>query len=468
MGQTRQKIHQTSDSPRLTMKALDSIAISLGLLMLVAWHPEVNSRSTIIIGLVAICAFGIIAEMFGLYRNWRGIPFQREATCTFLSWTATMIALAGLSQFAMYTTEIGGRAIWLWLLFGMTLALSFRVLYRGLVRGMMNRGINTRKFAVIGCNDLGDQLVESIGESPDLGLKFSGFYDDRTEDRLPDMPEDMSRLGGLEELLEKTQSGEVQVVFITIKLSAEDRIRRIISDFSDTTASVYIVPDLFVFQLMHSRWTEVNGLPVVSVFENPFYGVDGALKRVVDVAIASVGLLVLAIPMMIIALLVKLTSKGPVFFKQSRYGLDGKAIKVWKFRSMSVCENGDKVSQATKGDMRITKVGGILRKTSLDELPQLFNVMEGTMSLVGPRPHANAHNEYYRKEIEGYMLRHKVKPGITGLAQVNGCRGETETIDKMEKRIFFDHQYIREWSIWLDLKIIFQTFNVVLSQKNAY
>ena len=135
---------------------------------------------------------------------------------------------------------------------------------------------------------------------------------------------------------------------------------------------------------------------------------------------------------------------------------------------MSVCENGDKVSQATKGDMRITKVGGILRKTSLDELPQLFNVMEGTMSLVGPRPHANAHNEYYRKEIEGYMLRHKVKPGITGLAQVNGCRGETETIDKMEKRIFFDHQYIREWSIWLDLKIIFQTFNVVLSQKNAY
>ena len=333
---------------------------------------------------------------------------------------------------------------------------------------MVHKDIRTRKFAVIGCNDLGQQLIDSIGSSPELGLKFSGFYDDRTEDRLPDMPEGAERLGGLDTLLEKTQNGEVQVVFITIKMSAEERIRRIISQFSDSTASVYIVPDLFVFQLMHSRWTEIHGVPVVSVFENPFYGVDGALKRAVDIAIASVGLVVCSIPMLIIAMLVKLTSKGSVFFKQSRYGLDGKAIKVWKFRSMTVCENGDTVSQATKGDMRITKIGGILRKTSLDELPQLFNVLEGTMSLVGPRPHANAHNEYYRKEIEGYMLRHKVKPGITGLAQVNGCRGETETIDKMERRVFFDHQYIREWSIWLDLKIIFQTFNVVLSQKNAY
>lgn len=468
MSASRQKIRQSSHSPRLTMKLLDSLAIVIGLMVLIVWLPEANSRSTIVIGLVAVCAFGIISEMFGLYRNWRGVPFEREATCTVLSWLGTIISLAALSKFALYTTEISGNALWLWTLFGIVFTLAFRLIYRTVVRFMINKDIRTRKFAVIGCNDLGQQLIDSIGDSPDLGLKFSGFYDDRTEDRLPDMPDGMTRLGGLEPLLEKTQNGEVQVVFITIKMSAEDRIRRIISQFSDSTASVYIVPDLFVFQLMHSRWTEIHGVPVVSVFENPFYGVDGALKRVVDVAIASAGLLVCGIPMMIIALLVKLTSKGPVLFKQSRYGLDGKAIKVWKFRSMSVCENGDTVSQAKKGDMRITKVGGILRKTSLDELPQLFNVIEGTMSLVGPRPHANAHNEYYRKEIEGYMLRHKVKPGITGLAQVNGCRGETETIDKMERRVFFDHQYIREWSIWLDLKIIFQTFSVVLSQKNAY
>jgi putative colanic acid biosynthesis UDP-glucose lipid carrier transferase len=192
------------------------------------------------------------------------------------------------------------------------------------------------------------------------------------------------------------------------------------------------------------------------------------IKRVLDVAIATAALTVAAIPMAIVALAVKLTSKGPVLFKQKRYGLDGREIDVWKFRSMKVCENGAKVTQAKKNDSRLTAIGGFLRKSSLDELPQIFNVLTGKMSLVGPRPHANAHNEFYRTQIDGYMLRHKVKPGMTGLAQVNGCRGETETLDKMEKRIFFDHQYIREWSIWLDIKIILKTFLVVFSRQNAY
>ena len=192
------------------------------------------------------------------------------------------------------------------------------------------------------------------------------------------------------------------------------------------------------------------------------------MKRILDLGIATAALLVTAIPMAIIALAVKLTSKGPVLFKQKRYGLDGREIDVWKFRSMKVCENGAKVTQAKKNDSRLTPIGGFLRKSSLDELPQIFNVLAGRMSLVGPRPHANAHNEFYRTQIDGYMLRHKVKPGMTGLAQVNGCRGETETLDKMEKRVFFDHQYIREWSIWLDIKIILKTFTVVFSRQNAY
>ena len=212
----------------------------------------------------------------------------------------------------------------------------------------------------------------------------------------------------------------------------------------------------------------MGGLPAVSVFENPLYGVDGVVKRIADVTIASAGLAVLGIPMLIIAALVKATSKGPVFFRQKRYGMDGEEILVWKFRSMRTCDNGPVVKQATKNDPRITRVGGILRKTSLDELPQLFNVMDGTMSLVGPRPHASAHNEHYRGQIRGYMLRHKVKPGITGLAQVNGCRGETETLDKMERRIEWDHRYIRRWSLWLDLKILFRTFTVIWSQDEAY
>jgi putative colanic acid biosynthesis UDP-glucose lipid carrier transferase len=241
-----------------------------------------------------------------------------------------------------------------------------------------------------------------------------------------------------------------------------------LDQLSDSTISVYIVPDFFVFELLHSRWTNLGGIPAVSVFETPLYGVDGWAKRFLDVLAASAALIAASPVMIAIALIIKLTSPGPVFFRQKRYGLDGREIWVWKFRSMKVCDNGPFIQQATKGDPRITPFGAFIRKTSLDELPQLFNVLQGNMSMVGPRPHATAHNEQYRRLIRGYMLRHKVKPGITGLAQVEGFRGETDTLYKMEKRVELDHRYIREWSIWLDLKILFKTFWVVWKQPTAY
>ncbi|MEE2642384.1 MAG: undecaprenyl-phosphate glucose phosphotransferase [Planctomycetota bacterium] len=251
-------------------------------------------------------------------------------------------------------------------------------------------------------------------------------------------------------------------------MRAETRINDILQKLGDTTASVYIVPNFFVFRLLHSRWSDVNGLPVVSLIESPIYGVDGITKRIADIVLAFIGLLFACLPMLLIALLIKLTSRGPVFFRQKRYGLDGREILVWKFRSMTVTENGEKVTQATRNDSRVTVVGRFIRKTSLDELPQFFNVLMGSMSMVGPRPHATAHNEEYRGLIDGYMLRHKIKPGITGLAQVNGCRGETDTIEKMEKRVEYDHRYIREWSFWLDIQILFKTFSTLLGNKNAY
>jgi putative colanic acid biosynthesis UDP-glucose lipid carrier transferase len=237
---------------------------------------------------------------------------------------------------------------------------------------------------------------------------------------------------------------------------------------SDTTASVYVVPDFFVFQLLHSRWSDILGLPVVSVFETPFYGIDGVAKRLLDIVGSSILLLLLSLPMALIALGIKLTSPGPVFFLQRRYGLDGREIRVWKFRTMKVCEDGPVAVQAVKNDPRVTRLGAILRKTSMDELPQLFNVFSGGMSLVGPRPHPNALNEQFRTRVEGYMLRHKVKPGITGLAQVSGWRGETDTPEKMEKRIEFDLRYIREWSLWMDIKILLLTPLEVVFGKNAY
>jgi putative colanic acid biosynthesis UDP-glucose lipid carrier transferase len=192
------------------------------------------------------------------------------------------------------------------------------------------------------------------------------------------------------------------------------------------------------------------------------------LKRIEDIVISGIILCLIALPMLVIALAVKLTSKGPILFCQRRYGMGGEPIEVWKFRSMTVCDDGDVIVQATKNDSRVTKVGAFLRRTSLDELPQFLNVLRGDMSIVGPRPHAISHNEMYRKKIMGYMLRHLVKPGITGWAQVNGWRGETDTLEKMEKRVQYDLEYIKNWSLWFDLKIIALTALKGLSGKNAY
>jgi putative colanic acid biosynthesis UDP-glucose lipid carrier transferase len=331
------------------------------------------------------------------------------------------------------------------------------------------RGFNIRRYAICGVNELGIQLARNIDVAPELGLRLAGFYDDRPQKRLAELPPEIGPfVGNLEELVHRARRGVIDTVYITFPMRAEERIRSVLARLADTTASVYIVPDFFVFELLHARWTNINGLPAVSVFENPLYGVEGLAKRAADLVFGSLLLAVAAVPMIMMGLAVRLTSRGPVFFRQRRYGLDGREILVWKFRTMSCCDDGGEVRQATRGDDRVTTLGRVLRRTSLDELPQLFNVIEGSMSLVGPRPHANAHNEQYRSLIEGYMLRHKVKPGITGLAQVNGYRGETETLEKMQKRVACDHQYIREWSFWMDVKILARTLGAVLVQRNAY
>ena len=465
----KQQLHHQDGWQQTLLKLTDAVSIAAGLAMTVYCMPSTNSKSTILIALVAFGIFTFVAEVVGLYRRWHGVPFAREAGCTLVAWIGTLVLLASLGQFTAYSTELSSSGLLFWFVCAPVLSLSARVARRWYNRMMNAAGINTRSFAVVGINDLGIQVVQSINETPDLGLKFKGYFDDRPESRRSALPEKLDvDLGTLNKLVKSAKEGEVQVVFITLPMRAEKRIRQLIQDLSDTTVSVYIVPDLFIYQMLSSRWTDVQGIPVVSVFENPFFGVDGVMKRMTDMAIACLALLVAAIPMTLIAIAVKLTSKGPVLFRQLRYGLDGREIRVWKFRSMKVCEDGAVVTQAKKNDNRLTLIGGFLRKSSLDELPQIFNVLFGQMSMVGPRPHANAHNEFYRKQIDGYMLRHKVKPGITGLAQVNGCRGETETIDKMEARVRFDHQYIREWSIWLDLKILLKTFTVVFSRQNAY
>lgn len=473
MGLPARNIRQHISFLGSVFRLVDAAAIAAGLAVALWLFGRVPEHD-LMAGAIAIAAHLLVGEFTGLYRSWRGVRSEREVVCTLLTWTLALVIVGcvGLTTLGVSYAAWHGKARVILLTWAGISAASMILshsLLRSLKRAFWTRGLNHRPVAIVGVTELGFQLARNLDAQPELGLKLVGYYDDRPAERSPEPPAGLKRrIGGIEDLVADARAGFIETIYITFPMRAEDRIRGVLKQLSDTTASVYIVPDFFVFQMLHSRWTDIGGLPAVSVFENPLYGVDGVVKRLFDLVAGSFILLLAAVPMILTAIAVKLTSRGPIFFRQRRYGLDGNEILVWKFRSMRVCEDGAKVTQATKNDSRLTPIGGFLRKSSLDELPQLFNVIGGSMSLVGPRPHASAHNEQYRQMIEGYMLRHKIKPGITGLAQVRGWRGETDTLEKMQKRIECDHEYIREWSLGLDIKILFQTLFVVLKRQNAY
>jgi putative colanic acid biosynthesis UDP-glucose lipid carrier transferase len=324
-----------------------------------------------------------------------------------------------------------------------------------------------QKTAVIaGANEAGRGLAARIRANPFPGIRFTGYFDDRSSMRL-ESGESGASLGSLDQLAEYVKAHRVDLIYIALPMASQPRILKLLEELRDTTASIYFAPDIFLFDLIQARMETIGGVPVLAVCESPFHGVDALIKRASDVILASVILLLVSPLMLAIAAGVKLDSPGPVLFKQRRYGLDGREIAIYKFRSMKVLEDGDTIRQAARDDPRVTAFGAFLRASSLDELPQFINVLQGRMSVVGPRPHAIAHNELYRRLIRGYMIRHKVRPGITGLAQVNGARGETDTLEKMRRRIEYDLDYLRHWSLVLDLKIILKTI-VVLGKHDAY
>jgi putative colanic acid biosynthesis UDP-glucose lipid carrier transferase len=416
--------------------------------------------------LVSIIAFSVFTEFNGLYREKRGLLISKEIQNIVFSWCFAVLVLIAIDEFTLLVDPIHKNIFWIWTWVVPIEILSWHILLYNFLRMIRRSGRNSRRAAIAGVNALGLELQRLCTEEEWMGLHFAGFYDDRATSR--NGTPDASVKGNLQELINSAKQGELDIVYITLPLKAEERIKQIITELSDTTVSVYFVPDFFGFDLLRSQWSSVGNIEVVSIHDSPFYGIDGALKRIFDIIFSIVALFIVIIPMLIIALAVKFTSPGPVIFKQKRFGLGGEKINVWKFRSMSVAENGDDVVQATKNDPRVTPLGRFLRKSSLDELPQFINVLQGKMSVVGPRPHAIAHNELYRKQIKGYMLRHKVKPGITGLAQVNGYRGETDTLDKMEGRIKYDLEYISHWSLELDLKIIVKTVFKGFVGKDVY
>lgn len=353
---------------------------------------------------------------------------------------------------------------WLWL--SPTLLLLGNFAFRRLLPRLILMQGGPRRAVIVGLNEQGAELARRIEQNPYENIDLLGFFDDRGLERTAES--NVLIQGKLGDVAAYCKQHHVQLIYICLPMASQPRIISILDDIRDTTASVYFVPDLFVTDIIQGRMAHVSHMPVVSVCETPFTGLNALVKRVSDLAISSLILLMISPLLLLIAIAVKASSAGPVIFKQRRYGLEGDEILVYKFRSMKVCEDGQVVKQAQKNDSRLTPIGGFLRKTSLDELPQFINVLQGRMSIVGPRPHAIAHNEMYRKLISGYMIRHKAKPGITGWAQVNGLRGETETVDKMAARIEYDLDYLRNWSLGLDLKIILMTVGVVFKDQYAY
>jgi putative colanic acid biosysnthesis UDP-glucose lipid carrier transferase len=335
------------------------------------------------------------------------------------------------------------------------------------LRRVSERPEYRRRSVVVGAGENGVRVARALSSHPGCVHELVGFFDDRGAERVhADAAGKL--LGRVEDVVEHVKREGVHNVYITLPLVAQPRVLDLLSRLQDTTTSVHYAPDVFGINVIQGQLHDMDGVPVVSLLESPITGTNHLVKRATDFALAAIILVLISPVMLALAIGVKLSSPGPVIFKQRRTGLDGKDILVFKFRSMVTQDNGAVVRQATKGDPRITPFGAFIRKTSLDELPQLFNVLFGSMSLVGPRPHAVAHNEEYRKIVQAYMLRHKVRPGITGWAQVNGYRGETDTVDKMAARVHYDLEYLRNWSLALDLKIIARTVRVLFFDRNAY
>lgn len=448
----------------LIRNSLNPVIVIVTFLFLVRFFGFPLEGELFTIGILALLLVTQIMNSVDLESNSKGFYTQGLSTI-FMQWFIVLAFILLIVFAAKLYNEQFHDLLLIWFIVTPLIMLFFQLIIRKALHRVSLTKDNLNKAVIVGVNDLSLKLESVFKEQSVLGIRCLGFFDGRNNSRTTKK----EVLGGLSDVAGFVKINQIKSVYIAIPMSSQPRILALLDDLRDTTASVYYVPDVFLHDLIQSSICSIRGIPVITLCETPFVGVNGMIKRLFDIALSSVILILIAPLLLLIAVGIKQSSKGPVLFKQRRYGLDGEEIVVYKFRSMTVCEdNTSSIVQTTQNDSRVTRFGAFLRKTSLDELPQFINVLQGRMSIVGPRPHAVAHNELYRKQIKGYMVRHKVKPGITGWAQVNGYRGETDVIEKMESRILYDLDYLRNWSVAFDFFIILRTFGVFFYDKNAY
>ncbi|MGV1720657.1 undecaprenyl-phosphate glucose phosphotransferase [Vibrio furnissii] len=454
------------------LKIVDFLIINISLTFIIRL---IGAKETAIDATAAFL-FSVIFLLAGEYISLYAHSVLSRVRRSFVRLVCTLIVAALAMQVVKYTfrnldgytiTNLNNTIFYQWYVLLLVCLAAVRMVTISIVRLVRKSMNKKRRVAVIGLTPGGLTIERALMRAhrpQDLEITF---YDDRNENRFA-YPIRSPMKGKVAPLIELAKEGGIDEVFIALPMVARDRIRHYLDELSDSTVDTYLVPDLYTYNLNVSQLKRIGGVQTFSIFSSPFDGMGKVIKRIEDIVIGSMIALLISPVLIAVAVGVKLSSPGPVLFKQDRYGLGGKKIKVWKFRSMKVMENDAVVTQATKNDPRVTKFGAFIRRTSLDELPQFLNVLQGSMSIVGPRPHAVAHNEQYRKIVDNYMIRHKIKPGITGWAQINGYRGETETVDKMEKRVRYDIQYMQNWSLWLDIKIIFLTVFKGFVSETAY
>ncbi len=426
------------------------------------WHKEPILRSS---HLLALFVFTLSFPGFNRF----GQTALEAALDILGAWFSMLflLALFGIATSSLHFFDL--NVLMWWILLTPVAQWAAVVLGTWLIKIAANRPGAKRKVVVIGAGPLAWKVAQTFKEDAAMQLshEFIGFFDDRRDARVE--PQALQHhLGGLEDVARYINANGVNEVYITMPLGSQPRIVRLLHAVQGTTASLFFVPDILGISVIQGRFQELNGMPVVGICETPFTGTNQLVKRVSDIVLALLILLVASPILLLLAIGVKLSSPGPIIYKQKRNGLDGEEIVIYKFRSMRMSHETARVQQATKGDPRVTPFGAFMRKQSLDELPQFINVIQGNMSIVGPRPHAVSHNEEYRNLIRTFMIRHKVKPGITGWAQINGCRGETDSVEKMQARVEYDLEYLRNWSLGFDLQIIIKTIRLVFFDRNAY
>jgi len=455
----------------ILQRILDMLAVGAGGLLAYFWWFKSTDLSNQYINalLVAAATTAVVFSFFKIYDSVRAISIWQHLFLLTQAIGVVLLVLAGLAFFTK-SGEIFSRGWFVTMgIFSLILLFALRGSLLIVLRLMRFHGLNEKRVIIIGGGELGARLADSIQQALWTGFKIVAILDDAP--RL-----DLKEISGIPVIQTPNNLGdfvssskkEIDEIWIALPLRSEERVRALLHDLRHHTVVVRYALNIFGLGLLKHTFTEIDGFPMLNLNSSPMTGFNRIFKALEDRLLAVIILLLISPIGILIALAIKLSSKGPIFFKQLRHGWDGKIIKVYKFRTMYVHDEGDQVTQASLQDSRITPLGRFLRKTSLDELPQFFNVLQGRMSIVGPRPHAVVHNEFYKDAIHAYMQRHKVKPGITGWAQINGWRGETDTLEKMQKRIEYDLYYIDNWSLLFDVKIIFFTLFQGFINKNAF